>query len=892
MEIKSAEHQRLEEHHLKKANWKKWGPYLSERGWGTVREDYSENGDPWDYFPHDHARSRAFRWNEDGLMGISDRNQYFCLALALWNGKDQILKERFFGLNGSEGNHGEDVKEYYYYLDNTPTHSYMKMLYKYPQLEFPYQKLIDENKKRGKFDAEYELIDTGIFDENRYFDVFAEYGKVNHDDLIIRFTLINRGPQPAEYHLIPTFWFRNTWSWGYPSGPMGDVPGKPTLTKGQEREKWVEMTISHPTLREKKSSLFFEGKPVLLFTENETDNQTIFSRPNLFPFVKDAFHHYVVHGKHEAVNPAQSGTKAGAYYKGVLGSGASVEICLRLTKVAVEDPFLEFNETFSQRKTEADQFYSIVLNQQLNEDEKNVQRQAMAGMLWNKQLYYYDIDQWLAGDMTGVPPPECRKNGRNHDWESLVNFDVISMPDKWEYPWYASWDLAFHCIPFALIDSDFAKRQLVLMTREWYMHTNGALPAYEWNFSDVNPPVHAWASWRVFKIDARHRGTEDRSFLEGIFHKLLLNFTWWVNRKDAEGNNLFQGGFLGLDNISIFDRSTILPFGGHIFQSDGTAWMGFYCVLMMRIALELSKQDPIYQDCATKFFEHFLRIAYAMTSTIGKGFSLWDEEDGFFYDAIQLGDGERKRLKVRSLVGLLPLFACEILEPEMLETMQVFHRRMDWFISKRPNISCNMASLYQSGAGGRRMVSFLTRNRLERVLKYMLDENEFLSPYGIRSLSKYHEHNPFQIHIGGKDFSINYEPAESQTGLFGGNSNWRGPVWFPINFLIIESLQKYHFYYGDDFTVEFPTGSGHFINLDQVATELSIRLMKLFLHDEHGRRPIYANCEKFQTDPHWKDLLCFHEYFHGDTGKGLGACHQTGWTGLVAKILQQSGAKN
>lgn len=881
------EHRRLREHHELKANWKKWGPYLSERGWGTVREDYSDDGSAWEYFPHDQARSRAYRWNEDGLLGICDRNQYVCFALCLWNGKDPILKERLYGLSGSESNHGEDVKEYYFYLDSSPTHSYMKGLYKYPQEAYPYEKLIEESKKRGYTDPEYELIDTGIFDEDRYFDVFVEYAKADQNDTLIEITLINRGPNNAEYHMLPNLWFRNTWGWGYPTGPMDDVPGKPMIHKGMDGDGYRRLDLIHPKYKE--LHFYAEGSPQWLFTENETNQEKIFNQPNPYPYVKDAFHRYLIDDEPEAINPAESGTKVAPYYTGNLDSGAKAVFRFRLSMVQHTAPFDIFDATMRQRKEEADAFYEVVQNQKQDEDELLVQRQALAGMLWTKQLYYYDIEQWLRGDPTGVHPSQERLEGRNHEWDCLTNFDVISMPDKWEYPWYASWDLAFHCIPFSLIDTDFAKRQLILMTREWYMHTNGQLPAYEWNFSDVNPPVHAWAAWRVYKIDGKNKGKPDRAFLEAVFQKLLLNFTWWVNRKDAEGNNLFQGGFLGLDNISIFDRSKLIPEGGRIDQSDGTAWMGFYCVLMMRIALELAKEDEVYQDSATKFFEHFLRIAHAMTAPRGKGISLWDEEDGFFYDALCLPDHSRQLLKIRSLVGLLPLFAVEIIEPKMLEEMPVFKRRMEWFISKRPNIACNMTSIFQTGEEDRRMISFLTKKRIISVLKYMLDETEFLSDYGIRSLSKYHEKNPYKMHIDSEEYSIDYQPAESKSGMFGGNSNWRGPIWFPINFLIIESLQKYHHYYGDSLKVEFPTGSGRYLNLWDVGIELSHRLNKLFLRNEHGKRPIYGDISKFQNDRHWKDYILFHEYFHGDTGQGLGANHQTGWTGLIAKLLQQSG---
>ncbi len=881
------EHKRLKSYHERKSNWKNWGPYLSERSWGTVREDYSPDGEAWAFFPHDHARSKVYRWNEDGLAGISDRNQHLCFALALWNGKDPILKERLFGLTGSEGNHGEDVKEHYFYLDSTPTHSYMKMLYKYPQAEFPYEDLVKENVERGFGDFEYELLDTGVFGEDRYFDVFVEYAKADENDILIRISIANRGPDAAPCHILPTLWFRNTWSWGYEAGPMGDVAGKPLMkaTEGSSSTKSLEAV--HPTAG--TYYLDAEGATRLLFTENESNSERLSGVSGKSPYVKDSFHRYVVDGDGAAVNPEMQGTKAAALYEGAIAAGETRVVRLHLSKTARKLPLEGFDAVFAQRITEADEFYEFVQKPTLSDDETRVQRQAFAGMLWSKQLFYYDIEQWLNGDPGQPSPPESRQNGRNHDWQHLNNFDVISMPDKWEYPWYAGWDLAFHCLPLAMVDSDFAKRQLLLMTREWYMHPNGQIPAYEWSFGDVNPPVHAWATWRVYKIDAKQKGTPDRGFLEGVFHKLLLNFTWWVNQKDIDGNNIFQGGFLGLDNISLFDRSAELPTGGHIDQSDGTAWMGFYSLGMMKIAMELAKVNPVYQDLATKFFEHFLAIANAMTDCGGKGHSLWDPTDGFFYDALHLPEDNIQQLKVRSLVGLMPLLAVETLEHETLEEMPEFHRRMRWFVENRPHLSGNMASIDVPGAGQRYMTAFLTRDRLVSVLRYMLDENEFLSPFGIRSLSKFHEANPYSLSIDGQTFTIGYQPAESRSGLFGGNSNWRGPIWFPINYLLIESLQKYHHYYGNDLQVECPTGSGNFLSLQGVAKELSRRLTRLFLRDGSGKRPIYGGMSKFQDDPYWRDLILFNEYFHGDNGAGLGADHQTGWTGLVAKLLQQSG---
>lgn len=883
--LATTEHKRLSQHRLRQANWRHWGPYLSERAWGTVREDYSASGTAWDYFPHDHARSRAYRWNEDGLAGISDRNQYLCFAWSLWNGQDAILKERLFGLSGPEGNHGEDVKEYYFYLDNTPTHSYMWMRYKYPQAAFPYQDLVATNAQRGYHEPEYELLDTGVFDQDRYFDLDFYYAKADQDDLLIQVRITNRGDQSAPYYLLPTLWFRNTWSWGYPQGPMGEVPTRPRLnlqSTGIIRAEHVRLGTYY----------LYSAEPVqALFTENETNYQRLFNVPSPQPYVKDAFHRYLIDHEKSAVNPKLIGSKAAWLFQGQLEAGQSRTYQLRLSNQAHERPFADFDNLVHTRQQEAERFYASIQPASLNQEEQRVQRQAFAGLLWTKQLYYYDVEQWLAGD-PAVQPPAARRHGRNSHWKHLVNFDVISMPDKWEYPWYATWDLAFHCLPLALIDPDYAKRQLVLLTRVWYMHPNGQLPAYEWAFEDVNPPVHAWAAWRVYKIDARQTGRPDRAFLEGIFHALLLNFTWWTNRKDEDENNIFEGGFLGLDNISVFDRSAGLPIDGRLDQADGTAWMAAYCLNMLKIALELANEDPIYQDIATKFFEHFLRIAYAMSHLGDEDYSLWDDEDQFFYDALHEAGGRTIPLKVRSLVGLLPLFAVETLEPDLLQAMPDFQRRLHWFVDNRPHLSGNMASVDQPGVGERRLLSILTPERLRAVLARMLDEEEFLSPYGIRSLSKKHQEQPFVVEFGGQTHTVTYWPAESQSSLFGGNSNWRGPVWFPINYLIIESLQKYHHYYGPDFKVEFPTGSGEKLSLDQVANELSRRLVRLFLPDQDGQRPVYKQKETFQRDPHWKDLILFYEYFHGEDGSGLGASHQTGWTGLVAKLIQQSGEVN
>ncbi len=891
---RTAEHERLTIYKERKGNPKHWGPYLSERAWGTVREDYSEGGNPWIYFPHDHARSRTYRWNEDGLAGISDRHQNLCFALALWNGHDPILKERLFGLDGHQGNHGEDVKEIYFYLDNTPTHSYMKMLYRYPQAAYPYEALIKENARRGHLDPEYELLDTGIFDEDRYFDVVVEYAKDEQNDVLIQITVTNQGPEAASCTTIPTLWFRNTWSWGYENGPLGEVPGKPVMrwiaSQHGDAEVPEILVDDHPQIG--TYHLYALDPEDVLLTENETNNERLFNTPNASRYVKDAFHRAIIHGETDAVNPDREGTKGAFVYTCTLDAGESASFRLRLSSLAYEVPFEDFDDIVQARKDEADAFYDAVQHPNLSDEERRIQRQALAGMLWTKQLYYLDIPQWLNGDPAMPPPPEARKQGRNHDWKHINNFDLISMPDKWEYPWYAAWDLAFHCISLAMVDPEFAKRQLELITREWYMHPNGQFPAYEWSFGDVNPPVHAWAALEVYQVCAQQQGERDRAFLEGIFHKLLLNFTWWVNRKDPEGRNVFQGGFLGLDNISLFDRSRTLPTGGHIDQSDATAWMAFYCVEMMRIALELAKENPIYQDIATKFFEHFLRIGTAMGQADEQDYALWDPEDRFYYDALYLPDGTVHRLKVRSLVGLLPIIASETLDGSLLKQMPDFDRRMHWFLENRPELSSNMTRVEIPYLGKTYLAALLTPDRLISVLEYMLDEDEFLSPYGIRSLSKYHEAHPVSMTANGETFTIRYEPAESQTGLFGGNSNWRGPVWLPINYLIIQGLLRLHDYYGNDLTIACPTGSGNLVTLKGVALELTRRLKKLFLLDETGRRPIYGTRTKFQEDPGWRDKILFFEYFHGDDGTGLGASHQTGWTGLIAKLIQASNADN
>jgi hypothetical protein len=886
----TAEERRLEESRRRTAHWKRWGPYLSERQWGTVREDYSAYGTAWDYFPHDHARSRAYRWGEDGLGGISDRHGLICFALALWNGRDPILKERLFGLTGSEGNHGEDVKEYYFYLDSTPTHSYMKFLYKYPQAEFPYAGLVEENRRRGKREPEFELLHTGVFDADRYFDVFAEYAKAAPEDILIRLTVHNRGPEAAELHLLPTLWFRNTWSWGTdPSTSLGASDRRPSLAAAKPAAKGEALIeAEHPQYG--KRWLVCEDAPELLFTENETNYARLYASPNRTPYVKDGINNYVVHGARDAVNPARTGTKASAYYRLRIASGSSATVRLRLTDQKPAGAVLgkEFDAVIAQRLAEADEFYSERVGDCRCKDTCSIQRQAFAGMLWSKQFYHYDVSAWLTGDPSQPPPAPERRHGRNHEWSHLYNADIISMPDKWEYPWYAAWDLAFHCIPLALVDPDFAKEQLVLLLREWYMHPNGQLPAYEWAFGDVNPPVHAWAAWRVYKIEKRIRGQADRAFLEKVFHKLLLNFTWWVNRKDAEGMNVFQGGFLGLDNIGVFDRSAPLPTGGHIEQSDGTSWMGMYCLNMLAIALELAKEDSVYEDVASKFFEHFVYIAHAMDNLGGEGIELWDDEDGFYYDVLHLPNGNHVTLRVRSMVGLIPLFAVETLEPEVVDKLPGFKRRMQWFIDNRPALSEHIELQEKAGGGTRRLLSIVNRQQLPRVLRYLLDENEFFSPYGIRAISRVHHDRPYVFNVNGHEHRVDYEPAESSTGLFGGNSNWRGPVWYPVNYLLVESLQKFHYFFGDTLEVECPTGSRNQVNLWEVAGELSRRLIRIFQRDA-DRRPVYGALEKFQSDPHWRDYIQFHEYFHGDNGAGIGASHQTGWTGLVAKLIEQSG---
>jgi hypothetical protein len=862
-----------------KEPWMLFGPYLSERSWATVREDYSADGNAWSYFPHDHARFKAYRWGEDGIGGISDDKQRLCFALAFWNGKDPILKERMFGLTGIEGNHGEDVKEVFFYLDSTPTHSYMKMNYKYPHAVFPYGALIEENRNRTRLDPEFELWDTGIFSEDRYFDIDIEYAKASPDDILCRITVRNMGPDSAHLHILPTLWFRNTWSWG-----RNDL--KPRM-KLEADGKHSFVRSSHEAIG--TYDLHADLAEEWLFCENETNNEHLYGAANTSPYPKDAFHRRIIHRDRQAVNPAHEGTKAAALFHHILKPGESYEIRIRLTESSdgrSPDPFGNFDAVFKARIDEADRFYAAVQPPQMTPDERLVQRQGLAGMMWSKQFFHYIVEDWLEGDPGMPTPPESRKTGRNWEWRHLYNERVMSMPDPWEYPWYAAWDLAFHCIPIALIDPAFAKSQLDLLTREWYQHPNGQIPAYEWNFSDVNPPVFAWAAWRIYKMEEKQRGKGDLAFLETIFHKLMLNFTWWVNRKDSEGKNIFQGGFLGLDNIGVFDRSAPLPTGGYLEQSDGTSWMGMFSVNMMKMALELARKNSVYENIATKFLEHFLGIAHALNSL-----HLWNEEDEFFYDVLHLPHGERLPLRLRSLVGLMPLLAVESLEPEELAELPGFSSRMEWYLNYRPDLT-NLVSHWEiPGIGNRRLIALVRGHRMKRLLKRMLDPNEFLSPYGVRSVSKFHAGNPYEFHIDGSTHRVSYEPGEGQTPLFGGNSNWRGPVWFPINYLLIESLQKFHSYYGDDFKVECPTGSGQMLTLDQIADDLSTRLDGLFLRRNDGTRAFQGRDQGLFQKPDWTDKIWFHEYFHADDGSGLGACHQTGWTGLSAELLQQHAEK-
>jgi mannosylglycerate hydrolase MGH1-like protein len=857
----------------KGVKWRRWGPYLSDRQWGTVREDYSPYGTAWEYFPHDHARSRAYRWGEDAIGGFGDNELLLCLGLALWNGRDPILKERLFGLTNSEGNHGEDVKELYYYLDGTPTHSYMRMLYKYPQAAFPYSWLVEENRRRGKDMPEFELIDTGIFANNRYFDVEIEYAKAAPDDILMQVTIYNRANDDAVLHVLPQLWARNIWSW------RSDSMKPRILYRGGS------VSVDHPLLP--PMHLACDGRPEFLFCDNETNIRRLWRMTAPDQYFKDGINDYIVGGDRNAVNPAQLGTKLAAHYSMSLAGNGSARLRLRLARDGEASGFADFDEIFRRRRAEADEFYEALQQGIDDPDARLVQRQAFAGMMWTKQYYYIDIPEWLDGDPLQPPPPEPRRHGRNSEWRHLNNADVISVPDKWEYPWYAAWDLAFHCVTLAQLDPRYAKSQLVLLTRDWYMHPNGELPAYEWAFGDVNPPVHAWAAWRVYEIDRAQRGGKgDRAFLERVFHRLMLNFTWWVNRKDVEGRNIFEGGFLGLDNIGIFDRSAPLPTGGTINQSDGTAWMAMYTLNLMRIALELALDDQVYEDIATKFFEHFLYIAGAMTNIGGEGIGLWDETDEFYYDVLHLPGGERIPLRLRSMVGLIPLCAVEVLDSSVFTRLPHFSRRAHWFLEHRPQLALLVSRWSDASTGERHLLSLLRGHRMKRLLSRMLDETEFLSDYGVRSLSKFHEKNPYVFEHAGNRMSVAYSPGECATNVFGGNSNWRGPIWFPVNFLLIESLLRFHSYYGEDFKVECPVGSGTLLHLGEVAAELSRRLCRLFLRDLDGHRPVFGQSAVEQHDPHFRDNLLFYEFFHGDTGRGLGASHQTGWTALVSLLLR------
>lgn len=868
--MSNAEKQRLYED----KTWKKWGPYLTARQWGTVREDYSADGNAWEYSTHDMARSKTYRWGEEGISGICDENQLICFALGFWNTKDPIIKERFFGLTNSEGNHGEDVKEHYYYLENVPSHSYMRMLYKYPQSEFPYSQLISENQNRSRNEPEFELVDTGIFDEDKYFDIFIEYAKEEVDDILMKITIHNRSKEKSSLHVLSQLWFRNTWAWGYDNY-------KPTMFS---RAKNI-IEVEHRNFD--KMYLYSEKNDETLFCDNETNIERLYSVENQVPYYKDGINDYLVYGKSEAINPNKDGTKSAFLHKLNIPGKSSHIVKLRFSNKQFKQPFTNFDEIFKKRIEEADEFYEEVQREIENKELRSIQKQAFAGLLWGKQFYNYNIPQWLDGDPAMPVPPEQRLEGRNKGWIHLNNEDIISVPDDWEFPWYASWDLAFHCIPISMIDPEFAKRQLRLLTREWYMHPNGQLPAYEWNFSDTNPPVHAWATWRVYKIDKKNNdGKGDYKFLESVFHKLLLNFTWWVNRKDRDNHNVFEGGFLGLDNIGVFDRDMQFPDGGEIEQADATSWMAMFCLNMMRISLELSAYNSVYQDMATKFFEHFLYIADAMVHMGHNGTSLWDEEDEFFYDVLHMPNSKDIKLKIHSIVGLIPLFAVEVLEPEILETAPKFKKRLEWFLNYRPDLANLVSRWHESGEGERSLLSLLRGHRMKCLLRRMLDESGFLSEYGVRALSKYHERNPYTFQIDSSNMTISYCPGESNSGLFGGNSNWRGPIWFPINYLIIESLEKFHHYYGDDFKVECPTNSGNYLTIKEISEELKSRLFKIFMTDKNGYRPFLGKNEKLQNDPNFKDFYLFNEYFHGDSGKGLGASHQTGWTALVAKLIQ------
>ncbi len=857
--------------------WKKWGPYLAERQWGTVREDYSANGDAWNFFSHDTARSRAYRWGEDGIGGISDNKGHICFSFAFWNHKDGIIKERLFGLTNPESNHGEDVKELYYYLDSTPTHSYMKMLYKYPQQAFPYEQILRENRNRNREQPEFELMDTGVFDNNEYFDMEMEYAKADENDILIRLTVHNRGPKAAPITVLPTLWFRNTWIWGYENYSV-----RPMLT-GYSKSL---IDVNHKILG--KYKLYIEDADSLLFCENETNFERVFNSPNFSPYPKDGINDYVVsNGKKKTVNPNHIGTKASAKFTRKVPAGESFTVRLRFSNYSNHEPFEDFDTVFNQRIQEADEYYDDLQQNVKDAELKKIQRQAYAGMLWSKQFYYYNVNEWLNGDPAMPKPAPERKFGRNRTWRHMYTANILSMPDKWEYPWFAAWDLAFHCVPLARLDPDFAKRQLAVVLREYYMHPNGQIPAYEWTFSDVNPPVHAWATWKVYEIDKQMNGKGDIGFLERVFHKLLLNFTWWVNIKDEQGNNIFGGGFLGMDNIGVFDRSAQLPLGGHLEQADGTGWMAMYTLNMLRIACEIALERSTYQDMASKFFEHFLHIAGAMKSLGREEISLWDEDDQFYYDLLHIPNGPSMLLKLRSMVGLIPLFAVEVLDPDLLERLPDFKRRVEWVLANRPDLASLISRWYEPGKGETRLLSIIRGHRMKMILKRVFDEAEFLSDHGVRSLSKYYATNPYEFRVGNEVLRVAYTPAESTGAMFGGNSNWRGPVWFPMNFLIVDSLLKFHQYYGDDFEIEYPTNSGQLVSIKEAALGVAGRLIKIFTPDpETGLRPYQRQYDKFNTDPHFKDCLQFFEYFNGNDGSGLGAAHQTGWTGLVAELIE------
>ncbi|WP_172283821.1 MGH1-like glycoside hydrolase domain-containing protein [Chryseobacterium sp. LAM-KRS1] len=862
-----------EQQRLSDIQWKKWGPYVSNREWGLVREDYSANGDAWNYTNHDIAEAKAYRWGEEGICGICDDWQKLVFSIGFWNKKDKMIKERFFGLSNGQGNHGEDVKEYFYYLDSTPTHSYMKMLYKYPQNAFPYEDLLNINAGRSKNEDEYELIDTGIFERNEYFDIFIEYAKEGANDILIQLTVTNKSENEVPLIILPTLWFRNTWSWGYDDY-------KPLLSS----KEFSKIKIEHKDLEVR--NIYSKQSRKTLFCDNETNNERIYRSANKSRYCKDGINDFIINQNLSAINPENKGTKASFYIEDDFKAGETKTFEFRLSDKELSEPFQDFEAIFNSRKKESDDFYNDIQKGIRSDDEKLIQRQAFAGLLWNKMYYHYNVEKWLKGDPAEMPPPKSRGRIRNYDWKHLNNEHIISMPDKWEYPWYATWDLAFHAISFSLIDPDFAKYQLKLFLFEWYMHPNGQLPAYEWDFGDVNPPVHAWAVFKVFKIDEYLKDKPDLEFLESAFQKLLMNFTWWVNKKDNNGNNIFEGGFLGLDNIGVFDRNSTLPNGEQLEQADGTSWMAMFALNMMRIALELALYNRVYEEMAMKFFEHFLSIAHSLDNMGDENFGLWDEEDEFFYDAISSSDGNHMYLKLRTIVGLIPMFAVEVIDDEVIEKLPNFKKRMHWVLENKPELAALVSHWEVKGQDSKHLLSLLRGHRLKRLLNRMLDPNEFLSDYGVRALSKVYEKNPYTINLNGVDYSVKYTPAESDSGLFGGNSNWRGPIWFPINFLIIESLQSFFFYYSPDFMVEYPTGSGNYSNLEEIADALSKRLAKIFLKDENGDRPVNSQYPRFQTDPDFKDYILFYEYFHGDTGRGVGASHQTGWTGLISKILQ------